>query len=463
MKRFVILFTLILSFEAKSQNPVTDSVQIARIMTEVLTRGTAYENLRYLCKKIGHRLTASRGMYAAEAWGQKALKEAGAERVWAQPCQAPHWIRGENEIMIPAVRHNNTIRIINPRNKFNILSLGNSEGTGKNGLAADILLIEDYKDLEIKRDQVKGKIVFYNYRFRQDFPETFQGYRDGGTYRTSGPSRAAALGAVAVIVRSVGSDLENHPHTGALRYNDSFPRIPAVAIGQKDADRLEAMTRAGNTLFMLRNTCRMLPDTLANNIIGEIRGSEFPDEIITIGGHLDSWDPAEGAHDDGAGIVQSMEVLNLFRAIGYKPKRTIRIVFFANEENGLRGATEYAKQAKINNEKHIMALESDAGGFTPRGFSGTMSAAQMEKLLSWKKLLEPYGIHRISSGGGGADIGPLNQAFGTPVIGLSPDSQRYFDVHHAESDVFESVNRRELHMGAGVMAALVYLVDRYGL
>jgi hypothetical protein len=197
-------------------------------------------------------------------------------------------------------------------------------------------------------------------------------------------------------------------------------------------------------------------------VIGELTGSEFPDEIITVGGHLDSWDNCEGAHDDGAGSVQTIEILRAFRAIGYKPKRTIRFVLFANEENGLRGGNKYADEAKAKNEKHILAMESDAGGFTPRalGFSG--SEEQFKKVAAWKDLVAPYGCD-IVKGGGGADIGPLNRALGTPTSSLNPDSQRYFDIHHARSDVFEAVNKRELELGAINMAALIYLVDKYGL
>jgi carboxypeptidase Q len=207
----------------------------------------------------------------------------------------------------------------------------------------------------------------------------------------------------------------------------------------------------------------MYPDTLGHNVIGELRGSEFPDEYITIGGHLDSWDVAEGAHDDGTGCVHSIEVLRALKAVGYTPRRTIRIVLFANEENGLKGGTAYATEAKNKNEHHYFALESDAGGFTPRGFGFSGSPEQLEKLRSYIPLLIPYGVYKINDGGGGADIGPLHQAFKTPVAGFEPDSQRYFDIHHAPNDVLENVNKREMELGAINMAALIYLVDKYGL
>jgi carboxypeptidase Q len=459
MKLFLLLCCLLaLQSGSRAQNNNRDSAMIAKMVSDILVNGTAYDNLRELCKTIGPRLTASPGMYAAEKWGAARLTGMKADKVWQQQCTVPHWVRGTKEVLMVAKGGNP------PANRsFNILSLGNSQGTGPRGVTAPVMEVGTFAELESKKEQVKGKIVFYNFRWRQDYTETFNAYRDAGPYRGNGPSAAAKLGALGVIVRSLSSAPDNHPHTGATRYNDSFPKIAAVAIGPQDADRLSGLLKKGNYEFLLRNTCTMLPDTIAHNIIGEIKGSEFPEEIITLGGHLDSWDPAEGAHDDGAGIVQSMEIIRLFKAIGYQPKRTIRVVLFANEENGLRGGAKYADEAKAKNEKHIMALETDAGGFTPRGFSGTMNNAQLQKFQSWLPLLTPYGIHKMGSGGGGADIGPLNRQLGTPVIGLSPDSQRYFDVHHSATDVFENVNKRELHLGAGVIAALVYLVDQYGL
>jgi hypothetical protein len=256
---------------------------------------------------------------------------------------------------------------------------------------------------------------------------------------------------------------DNNPHTGATRYDSNYAKLPAIAIGVKDADWLAVQTGKGSVNVWLKTSGHFLPDTIGHNIIGELKGSEFPDEIITIGGHLDSWDNCEGAHDDGAGVVQTMEILRTFKAIGYTPKRTIRFVLFANEENGLRGGNKYAEEAKKNNEKHIFALESDAGGFTPRGLGFTGTDAQYQQFLSWKELIAPYGATEFTKGGGGSDIGPLNRTFNTATGSLNPDTQRYFDIHHARSDVFEAVNKRELELGAINMAALIYLVDKYGL
>ncbi|RYY00583.1 MAG: M20/M25/M40 family metallo-hydrolase, partial [Gammaproteobacteria bacterium] len=288
-------------------------------------------------------------------------------------------------------------------------------------------------------------------------------YRDAGIYRGQGPSRAAKYGAVAVIVRSMSNSTDNNPHTGSTAYNDSFPKIPAVAIGLQDADWLSNALKESKLSVTLTTHGHFLPDTIGHNVIGEIKGTEFPNEFITIGGHLDSWDPGEGAHDDGAGCVQTIEVLRTFKALGYQPKRTIRFVLFANEENGGRGGKKYAEEAKAKNEKHLFALESDNGGFTPLGFGFTGTDAQYQKVLSWKSLLQPYSPAVINRGGGGADIGPLGRTFGTALAGLTPDPQRYFDYHHARNDVFEAVNKRELQLGAINMAALVYLIDQYGL
>lgn len=435
-----------------------DSLTIRRLSDEILTNSKAYENLRVLTKTIGGRLAGSPQMVKAEQWGEAALRAAGADKVFTQECNVPHWVRGEKE----------QARIISMRRDFvpplNVLALGNSVGTGPKGVTAPVLEVRSFEELEQKKDQVKGRIVFYNYPFNNKFVKTFHAYGDAVRFRSAGPSQASKYGALAVIVRSMSHSADNHPHTGATRYNDSFPKIAAVAIGLKDAERLSKRIAGdpGAKVF-LRTNCRMLPDTIGHNIIGELRGSEFPDEYITVGGHLDSWDVCEGAHDDGAGCVQSIEILRAFKTAGIRPKRTIRVVLFANEENGTRGGLKYAELAQAGKEKHLFALESDAGGFTPRGFIMEMTDAQRSKVKSWLPLFLPYGLYDFDEVGGGVDIGPLRRQLGTPIAELSPDSQRYFDYHHAVNDVFEAVNKRELELGAVGMSALVYLVDKYGL
>lgn len=457
-KIFITTTLLVISCKVFSQ--ADDSAMIKKISDEILLNGKAYTNLYSLCKTVGQRLSGNPGMYKGEAWGLQALKDAGAEKVYLQQCMVPHWVRGAKE----EARFKTGNRSADP--SFNVLALGNSVGTGKKGILAPVIEVKNFDELNRLKDQVKGKIVFYNYPFNKTLLRG--AYGDAVRYRGNGASAAARYGAVAVIVRSVTGAYDDNPHTGALRYNDSLPKIPAVAISTKDADVLSKHLKKRYAVenFFLRTNCVMLPDTIGHNVIGEIRGTEFPDEIITIGGHLDSWDPGEGASDDGTGLVQSIEILRAFNAIGYKPKRTIRIVLFANEENGGRGAAKYAEEAKAKNEKHIMAMESDGGAEYPRGFGCGMTKEQYAKVESWRKYFTPYDADKFtfSEGSGmGADIGPLQALFKTAQFGLNTTGQRYFDLHHAATDVFENVNAQELNLGASIMAAMVYLVDKYGL
>lgn len=451
-----VLAGIFVSFSLFSQKE--DSVFIKHISDEILTNGKSYDDLRHLTKQIGGRLAGSPGMVKAEKWGLKLMQESGADKAWLQECIVPHWVRGGEDKA--------SFNVFGKKayDKLNVLALGNSVGTGPNGVFGEIVLINSFGELEAKKEQVKGKIVFYNYKFNPTFIRTFQSYSDAVKYRSQGPTQAAKYGAVAVIVRSMSHSTDNYPHTGATRYDTAYKKIPAIAVGLRDADLLSRQLEKNNKVTVrVYTNGHFLPDTIGHNVIGELTGSDFPNEIITVGGHLDSWDPGEGAHDDGAGCVQTIEILRTFKALGYKPKRTIRFVLFANEENGGRGGEKYAQEGKAKNEKHIFALESDAGGFTPRGFGFTVSDEQFKKVLQWKDLIAPYGASEFTKGGGGSDIEPLNKNLGTPVAGLSPDSQRYFDVHHAKNDVFENVNKRELELGAVNMAALIYLVDKYGL
>ena len=458
-KKFMIS-TVTLLFISNAAFAQEDSAMVKKIADEILLNGKAYSNLYTLCKTVGQRLSGSAGMYKGEAWGLKALKEAGAEKAYLQECMVPHWVRGKKEIAEFRTRKRGSDPV------FNVLAIGNSVGTGDKGVLARVIEVKNFDELNQRKDEVKGKIVFFNYPFNKTLLRG--AYGDAVRYRGGGASAAAKYGALAVIVRSVTAAFDDNPHTGALRYNDSFPKIPAVAISTKGAALLSAYLKEKyrEEEFFIQTNCQMLPDTIGHNVIGEIRGTDFPDQIITIGGHLDSWDPAEGASDDGTGMVQSIEIIRAFRAIGYKPKRTIRIVLFANEENGGRGAAKYAEEAKTKNEKHIMAMESDGGGEFPRGFSCGMTKEQFEKVDGWKKYFEPFDAAKFlfsEGGGGGADIGPLQTNFKTPQFGLNTTGQRYFDMHHAATDVFENVNAQELHLCSVVMAAMVYLTDKYGL
>ena len=450
---------------AFSQN--ADSVFIKSISDEILTNGKAYENLRQLTKQIGGRLAGSPGMVKAEEWGLKKMQESGADKAWMQECMVPHWVRGGKDEAkaswnepAKASSNKNSVKLVR---SLDIIALGNSIGTGEKGITGEVLLINSFDELEKKKEEVKGKIVFYNYRFNDTYINTFLSYRDAGQYRGQGPSRAAKYGAKAVLVRSMTHAADNNPHTGATRYDSAYAKIPAAAIGLKDADQLSAQLQNNQVNVMLKTNGHFLPDTIGHNIIGELTGSAFPEEIITVGGHLDSWDNCEGAHDDGAGVVQTIEIMRAFKSLGYKPRRTIRFVLFANEENGGRGGAKYADEAKAKNEKHLFALESDAGGFTPRGLGLSGTEEQYQKFLTWRELIAPYGASEFNKGGGGSDIGPLSKAFNTATGSLNPDTQRYFDIHHARSDVFENVNKRELLLGAVNMAAVIYLVDKYGL
>src|SRR5687767_13496320 len=353
---FLLLCILTAVIQAAAQKE--DSAMIKKISDEILSHSKAYENLRYLTKQIGGRLAGSPQMVKSEQWGLKIMQESGADKAWMQECMVPHWLRGgkdQAECSYPTGPGRGSKR------SLDVVALGNSIGTGSKGIHGEVVLVNSFDELEKKKDSVKGKIVFYNYRFNDTYINTFSAYRDAGQYRGQGASRAAKYGAVAAIVRSLSHATDNNPHTGAMRYDTAYPKIPAVAIGLRDADWLADLLKTKDADIKLKTNGHFLPDTIGHNIIGELKGTEFPEEIITVGGHLDSWDNCEGAHDDGAGVVQTMEILRAFKAIGYQPKRTIRFVLFANEENGLRGGNKYAEEAEAKNEKHVFALESDAG------------------------------------------------------------------------------------------------------
>jgi hypothetical protein len=457
MKKIFFPFLLFISAGACFAQ-TDDSIFIKKIADEIFTNSKAYDNLYTLTKTIGARLAGSPQMYKAEDWGYNLLKTTGSDNTFKQVCMVPHWVRGGKDEAIALLPDNK-------KRTLDIVALGNSVGSGGKAITAPVILVNSFEELEARKDEVKGKIVFYNYKFNPTFVETFRAYEDAVTYRgLQGTLQAAKYGAVATIVRSMSHEAGNNPHTGATRYDTSYKKNPAAAIGLRDADWLASQIENKIPVkIQLTTHGYFLPDVEGHNIIGELKGSEFPDEYIVVGGHLDSWDNCEGAHDDGAGITQTIEILRTFKALGYQPKHTIRFVLFANEENGARGGREYEKQAEAKNEKHIFALESDAGGFTPRGFHFAANESQFIKLQKWAPLLAPYGGGDfVNNGEGGTDISFL-QKINTVLSGLSPDSQRYFDIHHSRADVFETVNKRELELGTINMAALLYLVDKYGL
>lgn len=431
-----------------------DAAKLKQLSDEIMLHSTAYENLRYLCKQVGPRLSGSPQAQQSVEATARMLKEAGADTVYLQPCMVPHWERGAKE--------QGVVTYGGKQKALNVCALGMSIGTPAAGIKAGVIEVRNFEELEKLPDAtVKGKIVFFNYPMR---PELIQGgYGDAVRYRSNGPVAAAKKGAVAVMIRSVTHSLDNYPHTGTTRYEDGVTKIPGFACSTMDAEWLSKQLKLRMPVqLFLKSSCKQGPDVLSYNVIGEIRGSEKPEEIITAGGHLDSWDLAEGAHDDGTGCMQSIEVIRAIKALGWKPKRTIRAVMFMNEENGLRGGTAYAEFAKKLNEQHIFAVESDAGGFGVETLGISGKPEQYAKVKSWEKLFKPYGIYELSDGGGGADIGPL-KPLGTVLSGVNPNSQRYFDHHHAANDVFEAVNKRELELGAFSMAAICWLVSEYGL
>jgi len=434
----------------------SDSVMFKRISDDVFLNGKAYSNLWFLCKKVGPRLSGSPGAALAVKETFRMMKEMGADTVYLQECMVPHWVRGKKEQALLFDSNGKPFSL-------NVCALGNSVGTGVNGVKAEVIEIRSFKELDsIGVRGVKGKIVFYNFPMNATYTETFRAYGEAGQFRGRGPSMAAKYGAVGVMVRSLASNIDDYPHTGATNYNDSFPKIPAIAVSTRHAEYVSEQLKKNRLQLYFKTSCEMLPDVLSYNVIGEIRGTEFPDEVITVGGHLDSWDLGEGAHDDGAGCVQSMEIIRVYKQLGIKPKSTIRVVMFMNEENGLRGGKVYADVAKTERKKFIFALESDAGGFTPRSFGFSTGAPAVDYFNKWLPLFVPYGIYRFNASGGGADIGPL-RSLGTVLCGLQPDSQRYFDHHHAANDTFEWVSKRELELGAVNMIFLLYIVDQYGI
>lgn len=440
----------------KAQTRTADSLWARQLADSVLLHDYAYENLRHLTKKIGHRLSGSSALVKAEEWGFQVLQKAGADTVYYQTCHIPAWKRDPDAYALLKLKNGKTV-------KLEALDLGNSAGTGGREITLPLVRVSNWTELTALGKKIAGKAVFFDVPFEENLVEPFQSYGKNAGYRTEGPSRAAALGARAVLVRSMTHNhLNNEPHTGTLRYNDSFPSIPAMALGLESTARLRKELLAGpEALLILKSSSRMYDSVEGRNVVAELRGKVWPRSYITLGGHLDSWDLGEGAHDDGAGIVHTVEVLRALKAVGYRPEHTLRFVFFTNEENGTRGAKKYAEEAKKQGEKHVFALESDAGGFTPRGFGITGSDLQLALFQQYSWLLDPYLGGKISAGGGGSDIAPLRTLLGTALAGLKPDGQRYFDLHHTRNDVLEAVHPRELKLGALNMALLLYIADKY--
>ncbi|WP_158973760.1 M20/M25/M40 family metallo-hydrolase [Cellulophaga sp. L1A9] len=457
MKKAIYLLSLFIITAVSAQK--TDEEQLKTIYTTALTKSKAYDWLNYLSNQVGGRLSGSVQAQQAVDYTKAQLEELGLDKVWLQPVMVPKWNRGLPEFAYfesdPGVTTN-----------VPICALGGSVATPLGGLKANVVEVKSLDDLAILgKQRLEGRIVFFNRPMDPANISTFESYSGCVDQRYAGAAEASKYGAVGIIVRSMNLRLDDFPHTGAMSYGDVAvdKRIPAAAISTNAADLLSISLRLNPDItFYFKQNCEQFDDVQSYNVIGEIKGTMYPDEIMVVGGHLDSWDLGDGSHDDGAGCVQSMEVLHLLKESGYKPKRTIRVVLFMNEENGLRGGNKYAEVAKTKKEQHVFALESDSGGFTPRGFSFDCSDANFAQVNSWKPLFEPYLIHMFVKGHSGADIGPLKD--GDMVLaGLRPDSQRYFDHHHAANDTFEHVNKRELELGAASMTSLIYLFDKYGI
>ena len=451
-------FLILLSLLSYSQDEAKISSQIKSFYDFSLTNGKSYLWLEHLSNQIGGRLSGSLNAERAVQWSKEELENLGLDKVWLQPVMVPKWVRGNFEYASIESSTGNSISVT-------ICALGGSVATPNRGIRAEVIEVKSLDELnEIGLDRIAGKIIFFNRPMDPKIINTFSSYSGSVNQRTRGAEEALKYGAKAVIVRSMNLTNDDFPHTGSMYYGATKlrDRIPAAAISTNGANLLSSMLKLDPKLkFFIKQNCQNYPDVLSHNVIGEIKGSEFPDKIILVGGHLDSWDLGDGSHDDGAGVVQSMEVLNQFKSLGIKPRHTLRVVLFMNEENGLRGARKYFKIAENKKQYHLFALESDSGGFTPRGFSFNSSDSEFDKIKQWEKYFEPYFANKFIKGGGGADIRPLRE-FGTILSGFKPDSQRYFDYHHSSKDTFDGINKRELELGAAAMTSLIYLVDIFG-
>ena len=456
MKKYFKLFVLLIVSCVYSQN---DEEMIKKIFNTTMNSSISYSLLDHLSNEIGGRLSGSLNAERAVEWGRDELNKIGFDKVWLQELMVPKWVRGPKEFALIETQPGTTFNV-------DVCALGGSVATPSVGIKANVIEVQSFDQLkELGKENIDGKIVFFNRPMQSNLISTFQAYSEAVNQRTNGAFEAVKYGAIGVIIRSMSLRMDDFPHTGVMSYGKLTPskRIPAAAISTNAAEKLSNLLLINpNLKFLLRQQCKQYEDVKSHNVIAEIKGTTFPEEIILVGGHLDSWDLGDGSHDDGAGIVQSMDVLNILNKSGYKPKRTIRVVLFMNEENGTRGAKKYSEISKKNDLNHIFALESDAGGFTPRGFSFTTSIDKFSFIEKWKDLFDPYLIQSFVRGGSGADIAPLENE-NNVLAGLRPDSQRYFDYHHAANDTFDAVNKRELELGAFAMTSLIYLFDKYGI
>lgn len=412
----------------------------ARIIAESLSSRFAWERLAELGDTFGHRLSGSESLEAAIRWAAEQMKKDGLDNVRTEPVKVPHWVRGRE-----------SVEIISPgRHQLVMLGLGNSVGTPPEGIEAELVVVRSFQELDAARERIRGRIVLFNVPFAH-YGATVQ-------YRSSGPSRAAALGAVAVLVRSVGPPGLRTPHTGMLQYDEALPKIPAAAITTEDADRLQRMTDRGTTVRLrLKMDARLLPDADSYNVVGELRGRELPQEVVVVGAHFDSWDVGTGSTDDGGGCVATWDALRLLKKLNLRPRRTIRVVLWTNEENGLRGGLAYRDRHRDELANHILMLESDSGVFRPTGFGFTGSDAARAKINDIASLLQVIGANRIGPSGSGADIGPSVEAGRIPSMSLEVDGN-YFLIHHTPADTVDKIDPVDMAKASAAIAVMTYVV-----
>jgi carboxypeptidase Q len=412
----------------------------SRLIGAALASDEAWQRLAYIGDTFGNRLSGSPNLDAAIAWAVEEMKRDGLENVHTEPVKVPHWVRGRESLQIVAPTPQPLV----------ILGLGNSVGTPPDGVEADVLVLHSFDELDARKDHVKGRIVLFNVPFT-NYGETVR-------YRTAGPSRVAALGGVAMLVRSVGPAGLRTPHTGTLTYVDGQPKIPAAAVTTEDAARLQRMTdRGGAVRVRLQMDAHFEPDADSANVVGEIRGRERPDEVVVLGGHFDSWDVGTGSTDDGGGCVVTWEALRLMHRLNLRPRRTVRVVLWTNEENGGRGGAAYeaAHQAELAN--HVAMIESDGGVFTPKGFGFTGSDAARAKIRDIATLLHAIQADWVGPSGGGADIDPSVKAGNIPSLEHVVDGN-YFLIHHTPADTIDKIDAMDVSRNAAAIAVMTYVI-----
>lgn len=422
-----------------------------RLLKKGLSELGAYSTLEKILS-VGPRLTGSAQADAAVALMARHMKELGFDNVRTEPTVVGHWVRGERE-------EGRVVSTVVGTVPMKVRAIGNSIGTPPQGLKAGVIEVRSLAELQKAGDKARGRIVFFNQAMDPTLVNTFAAYGGAAWQRAEGAVAAARAGAVAAVVRSLAIGVNDDPHTGMMSYDAATPKVPAVTISTAAAERLSEFLKKDPALqFEFVTSSQNLAPVTSHNVMGELRGSTHPEEVILVGGHLDSWDLSPGAHDDGAGCAQSIEALRLIKELGLKPRRTIRAVLFMDEENGGTGGNDYARSPNRRNERHLAAIESDEGGFVPVGIGVGGKGAAFDRVKAWEPLFQRVGLHWVRPGGGGVDIEPLG-ASGTQLMSLVPDSQRYFDVHHSGSDTLDKVHPRELELGATSLALLAWLLS----